>query len=117
MKKIIIVDDDPAIQNAFSLIFDPLLYMVTVYSTAAPILNGEYDLPDIYILDKQLSGVNGLDLCIYLKSGAATKHIPVVMISASPDITRLAEYAGAAAALEKPFRMKRLREIVLEYLQ
>jgi len=117
MKKIIIVDDDPAIQNAIGLIFDPALFEVRIYPGAEDILSENYDLPDIFILDRQLSGINGLDLCRHLKAGVYTKHIPVIMLSASPDIINAAANAGADGAVEKPFKMKQLRDVVFLQLR
>ena len=109
MKKIIIVDDDVALLDAVKLIFSPALYRVTVLSNGSSILDGNYELPDLFILDKQLSGEDGLDICRYLKSHEITRQIPVIMISANPNIVRLAKAAGAEAAIEKPFKMKDLR--------
>jgi DNA-binding response OmpR family regulator len=117
MKKIIIVDDDPAIQDAFKLIFPPDIFELTVFTNALPLLNSLFEAPDIFILDKQLSGVDGLDLCRFIKKRVDTKNIPVIILSASPNISRLAMDAGADDTLEKPFRIQRLREMVDEQLQ
>jgi DNA-binding response OmpR family regulator len=117
MKKIIIVDDDPAIQDAFKLIFPRDIFELTVFANALPVLNSHFEPPDIFILDKQLSGVDGLDLCRFIKKRIDTKNVPVIILSASPNITQLAMDAGADDILEKPFRIQRLREMVDEQLQ
>jgi DNA-binding response OmpR family regulator len=115
MKKIIVVDDDPAIQDAFRLIFTRAGYQVTVYSNGQALLTGNFEHPDILILDKQLSGADGLDICRLLKQKAETKHIPIIMLSASPHIQRLFKAAGANDFLEKPFKLKDLLDIVKKY--
>jgi DNA-binding response OmpR family regulator len=117
MKRIIIVDDDPAIRDAFVMIFNSEEYDVTVYPDAAPVLDHSFNLPDLFILDKQLSGVDGIDLCRILKEQKETKHIPVIMLSASPNIKSLANAAGADDVLEKPFRIKTLLESVGRLLE
>lgn len=117
MKKIIIVDDDPAIQDAFSLIFSPEEYEVTMYTDGRPLLNQLFSIPDLFILDKQLSGIDGLDLCRLIKNRPDTKDIPVIVLSASPNIIRLAQNAGANEVLEKPFRIQALRESVSRQLK
>lgn len=61
---------------------------------------------DLYILDKQLSGIDGLDLCRMLKNRDETRHVPVIILSASPNINELANAAGADAVVEKPFELK-----------
>jgi len=115
-KHIIITDDDPGIQDAARLIFERAGYMVTVFTNGEPLLNNAFELPDIFILDKQLSGVDGLDICRFLKQQDLTKHIPVIMLSASPHIGGLSRLAGADGFLEKPFKMRELRDIVADAL-
>lgn len=116
MKRIIIVDDDPGVQEAFKWIFSPQIFEISIYQNGSVVLKSECGIADIYILDKQLSGVDGLDVCRFLKNQAPTKKIPVIMLSASPNIHRLAKLAGADDSLEKPFRMKELREMVDKYV-
>jgi CheY-like chemotaxis protein len=116
MKRIIIVDDDPGVQEAFRLIFDPQQYAVTILPNGHPLLQQQHAVPDLYILDKQLSGVDGLDICRFLKTQPATRHIPVIMLSASPHIHPQALHAGADDALEKPFSVQALRDMVNKHL-
>jgi DNA-binding response OmpR family regulator len=116
MKHIIIVDDDPAILDAFGLIFNAGEYRITVFSNGAPMFNNAFDIPDLFILDKQLSGVDGLDVCRFLKSQQQTMHIPVIMLSASLHLQKNAMAAGADAVLEKPFKIQALREMVVGFL-
>jgi DNA-binding response OmpR family regulator len=117
MKKILIIDDDPAIQEAFRLIFNKDAFTVTLYTDGSPLLEDHFNTPDIIILDKQLRGVDGIDLCKILKSRASTKDVPVIIISASPSIERMARLAGADEVLEKPFSVKTLRDAVLRHLK
>lgn len=116
MKKIIIIDDDPAIQDSASLIFGLPNYEVTVYPNGNKILTGEFTMPDIFIIDKQLPGVDGLDVCKYLKSQNATKDVPVIMMSASPAIREFSKAAGAEGFIEKPYSLKQMRELVIRYI-
>lgn len=116
MKHILVVDDDPGIREAFMVIFDPQHYRVTIYPDGNQVLSNAFELPDLFILDKQLSGVDGLDICRFLKNQEATRHIPVIMLSASPSIYRLSQLAGAEYAFEKPFKLKELRQAVNRFL-
>lgn len=115
MKQIIIVDDDPAIQDAFRLILERAGYAVTVYNNGSPLLRDDFITPSLIILDRQLSGADGLDVCRILKRRAATKEVPIIMLSASPYIQRLALEAGANDFLEKPFKLKELMQLVEKY--
>jgi CheY-like chemotaxis protein len=56
--------------------------------------------------------MDGLDICRFLKNQEETKDIPVIMISASPNIFELAKNAGADGVIEKPFPIKELRNMI-----
>lgn len=111
-KKIIIVDDDPGIQDIFRLIFKNSQYDVTVFGTGEPLLNNQFEKPDVFILDKQISGSDGIEICRFLKAQDNTSQVPVIMLSATPHIKSLSEEAGADGFLEKPFKLSALREMV-----
>ena len=79
------------------------------------LLKNKFTLPDVFLIDKQLSGYDGLDICRHLKNKGRTKNIPVIMISASPNIGSLSKEAGADAFIEKPFEIKDLLRLVNFY--
>lgn len=107
MKHIIIAEDDAAIADALELLLTKAGMLVTVYPDGMPIMNGELkQMPDLFLLDNQLAGVSGADICTYLKTNPATAHIPVIIMSASPHAAKLCEPAGADDFIEKPFSNK-----------
>lgn len=110
-KRITIVDDDEAIRDAVRLMLERRGYAVALLSNGESLLQGSFEVPDLFILDKQLPGVDGLDLCRYLKGQARTRSTPVLMLSASPQIRHQLRDACADGFLEKPFRMQALREL------
>ena len=113
MKKIIIIDDDPGIQDSVRLIFNPDEYEITICPNGNKILTGEFELPDIFIIDKQLPGVDGLAICKHLKEQEVTRNIPVIMMSASPSISEFSKTAGAEGFIEKPYTLKQIRGLVI----
>jgi len=115
-KRIIIVDDDLGIQDSARMIFERLGFIVNVFSNGEALLKNEFELPDVFILDKQLAGVDGFDICRFLKQQDSTRHLPVLMVSAIPHLNNLSKLAGADAFLEKPYRMKVLRDAVSKLL-
>ena len=115
-KKILIADDDPGIQDILTIIFERAGYEVEIKKNGEDLLNNKFTMPDLFLVDKQLSGYNGLDICRYLKSQRHTKNIPVIMISASPDIGRSSREAGADAYIEKPFEISNLVDLVNSYV-
>jgi CheY-like chemotaxis protein len=115
MKKIIFADDDPSIQDVVNLIFEDQ-YEVTTFSRGEPLMNSEFEIPDLFLVDKQLpGGFDGLDICRFLKSQEKTKHVPVILISASPNLRKLAKAAGADDSIEKPFPINELRQMIASF--
>jgi DNA-binding response OmpR family regulator len=112
-KKIVIADDDDGIRDIFRLILEREGYELIIYSEGATLLqNMRTELPGVYLLDKQLSGMDGLDICKQLKNDTSTQDIPVIMISATPGLKDMSIAAGADDCLEKPFSRKDLLAIV-----
>ncbi len=114
---LIIADDDPGIQDVFQLIFERAGYRIEIFSNGGELMNSCFELPDAFILDKQLSGVDGLDICRFLKSQERTKNVPVIMLSANPAIGRGAEEAGADDYLEKPFKIHDLLAMINKHVK
>jgi DNA-binding response OmpR family regulator len=111
-KRIIVVDDDPGIREIIGIILENAGYEVRLVEDATDILQKNYSLPDLFLIDRLLGGHDGLDICRLLKSGAETKHIPIIMVSASPDIAILSQKAGADGHIEKPFELNHLLMMV-----
>jgi DNA-binding response OmpR family regulator len=111
-KKIIVVDDDDSVREIFGIILERAGYDLQLIGDANDILKKNFRLPDLFILDKLLSGHDGLDICRFLKNQKDTRDIPVVMVSASPDISTFSQKAGADDYLEKPFEISHLLKVV-----
>lgn len=113
--RVTIIEDDSGIREALTLVLERAGYEITTYSDGMPILAGTYVIPDIFLIDKQLSGVDGLDICRHLKSSETTKDIPIIMMSASPHTARMAKDACADEFIEKPFKNKHLLELISKH--
>ena len=94
------------------MIFAQAGYDADIHSDGEALLSGDYQLPNLFILDKQLPGVDGLDICRYLKAESRSKNLPVIILSASLNLERMALAAGADDFQEKPFRMHDLLDKV-----
>jgi DNA-binding response OmpR family regulator len=111
-KKILVTEDDPSLQDIFRRVLENAGYEVEIQSNGRTILDNQFMLPDLFLLDKQLSGMDGIDICKHLKKQKSTKDIPIIMISANPDIAELSKNAGADAYIEKPFAKTHLLKII-----
>jgi CheY-like chemotaxis protein len=67
---------------ALSFILEDASYHVRAFSGAAQMLEGNLSRIDLFILDKQMPDVDGLDVCRYLRTQPATRDTPLILISA-----------------------------------
>ena len=111
-RKILIADDDPGIRDIFQIVLVKAGYDIEVKDDANQIFRNNFRIPDLFLIDKLLSGVDGLDVCRFLKNNPQTNNIPIVMVSASPDIGILALKAGADDFIEKPFELSYLLKVI-----
>lgn len=116
MKNIVLIEDDEPIRDIFRILFMNSDYRVTAYENGDQITSGQVESPDLFILDRQISGTNGLDLCRFIKRNKKYNKVPVIMLSASPDIEEMALEAGADDAISKPFSLKKLRDIIARFI-
>jgi CheY-like chemotaxis protein len=115
-KKILVADDDPAIVESTALILEEFGYDVITTVDGQTIYKMEADYPDLLLLDIWMSGQDGREICKYLKQQNGTKHIPIIMISASRDIKKSATESGADDFLAKPFAMNDLLQKVEKWI-
>src|SRR5262245_17871630 len=111
-KRILIADDDPGIRDIFRIILTKAGYEIEIKEDASEIFENKFSIPDVFLVDKLISGIDGIDICQYLKNNKKTSHIPVIMVSASPDISLVAEKAGADDFIEKPFELAQLLKVI-----
>jgi PleD family two-component response regulator len=106
---ILIVDDTPANLNVLSAILGKRGYHVR------PAINGALALkaaqkaaPDLILLDVQMPGMDGYEVCRQLKGDAQTRDIPVIFISALDDVLDKVEafQAGGVDYITKPFQIE-----------
>lgn len=116
-KKILIIEDDQTLQEMLKMIFEKAGYDIEISCDGQSIYKDREVWPDLFLLDKQLFGFDGLDICRYLKTKESTSRIPVLMVSATPGIEPMALDAGADDFLEKPFNTAHLMSKIARLLQ
>jgi DNA-binding response OmpR family regulator len=116
-KKILVIDDDQDILDLTEFLLQDNGYEV-IASLTASILDDILQInPDLILLDNWLEGVTGQELCKALKTTAATKHIPVIIFSASTGLKEIADDCLADGYIEKPFDIDVLQQKIASLLQ
>jgi two-component system, OmpR family, response regulator VicR len=111
-KRILIIDNDESVLEVLQEIFKNDGYETDCYGQVEDIFKLVDDFkPDLVLLDYILPGINGGELCAQLKKDPVTRHIPVVICSAYPQVMLSLGSYGCNAFISKPFE---LRDIVMQ---
>lgn len=117
MAKILVVDDEPDIVRIVVKIMESRGHTVlTARDGEEALVAAAAELPDVIVLDLNLPRLDGFEVCRLLKSGDATKHIPIVMMTAAYVSVEDAAQGAAHGADEyvvKPF----LREVLIHNVE
>ncbi len=118
MEKILIIDDDPATLQTFSLLLNNLRYKILLAEdgeTGLTIFQDEQ--PDLVITDLRLPGINGIDVLKAVKE--KNPITPVIIITGFEDLqsTISAMQYGAYEYLEKPLDLIRFKHMITKAIE
>ena len=103
--RILLVDDDPALRALLRATFE-VADVAVVEAENAEVARRQIRAarPDVILLDVNMPGTTGLELCAELKGAPATRDVPIVLLTgADRGTTTAAKKAGADAIVRKPF--------------
>ena len=117
-----IIDDDPDVREALTLMLKPVGYRLTCCSTGSEGMAAiQAEPPDLILLDIMLaSPTEGFHLAYELKKDEVTAKIPIIMISAIVQTMGMdyakelgSDYVPVEKFLDKPLRT----DVVLQAVQ
>ncbi len=116
MTRILIAEDDPSVRKVTTVRLEHEGYeVVAVCDGEEALREMETHLPiHLVLLDVKMPKLNGYQVCRRLKDNPVTKHIPIIVFSASKShMTQLADQCievGANDWIRKPFKTQDLLE-------
>ncbi|MCA9675696.1 MAG: response regulator [Myxococcales bacterium] len=117
MARILVVDDEPDIVRVVVKIMENRGHLVaTAHDGVEALERIQADPPDVIILDLNLPRMDGFEVCRRVKGDPATRHVPVVMMTAayvSIDDAKHGQEHGADEYVVKPF----LREVLIHNVE
>ena len=116
-EKIMVVEDDPAIQRSLSALLGQEGYDVVVTADGAEAVQlATAETPDLILLDVVLPGLNGLQVCQQIR---ARIYTPIIMLTAKSDELDkvLGLEMGADDYVTKPFAPRELLARVRAHLR
>ena len=107
---ILVVDDQPQNARLLEAVLSPHGYPVRHASSGADALELAWDEePDLVLLDVEMPGMDGYEVCRRLRADERTAFLPVVMLTSHRDEVRAdALDAGADDFVTKPFDRQEL---------
>jgi two-component system phosphate regulon response regulator PhoB len=116
-KKILIIEDDEDILQVLETVLVQNDFTVRGIDRTDDILKlvGEYE-PNLVLTDYLLWGTNGGKICQLIKKNPDTCHIPVILISAYPDLAISLGNFGFDAFIPKPFDINVLVKKINDFI-
>jgi DNA-binding response OmpR family regulator len=119
VKRVVVVDDDDAIGQAIRTLLAPEGLAVDALGDARAALPELLRAaPDLVILDVNMPGMSGWELCAILRRQSATRTIPILFLTGRLEIKDriTAMQLGGSDYLAKPFGADELRRKVRSLL-
>jgi DNA-binding response OmpR family regulator len=115
MKRIVVVDDDPDLGPAIRDVIASKEVRVEAPGDAQaslPVILKE--TPDLVILDVNMPGMSGWELCAILRRQSATRQLPILFLTGRHEVKDriTAMQFGGSDFLAKPFSVEELRSKV-----
>lgn len=108
-EKILVVDDEREIRGLLSDFLTEEGYRVILATNGAEAMGlAEIENPEVILLDINMPGIDGIEVCKRLKAQEQTQFIPIIIITALEDSGFIAYLEGADDFISKPFNLVEL---------
>ena len=112
-KKILIVDGNEFMIEVMTAILQSKGYeVITLYNSDNVLSSVTTNQPDLIILDINMPGMDGAEVCRLLKLNRSTRQLPVIMCSSNDSDEDLTQKGAPDDVLHKPFDTNQLIEMV-----
>jgi DNA-binding response OmpR family regulator len=108
-EKILVVDDERDVRGLLSDFLTEEGYRVILATNGAEAIGlAELENPEVILLDINMPGIDGIEVCKKLKAQEKTQFIPIIIVTALEDSGFIAYLEGADDFVSKPFNLVEL---------
>ena len=119
-KLVMVVDDSATVRKVVVMTLEKAGYRTiqATDGTEALIVVGEQGVPNLFLIDIMMPGMDGYQLCKTLRQNPDTARVPVVMLSGKDGFFNKVRgrMAGASQYLTKPFQPNQLIEAIESHI-
>jgi len=120
--RILIVDDDVALAGFLFELFEVSEASFEAKAVYDGFTAGSYIQsfqPHIILIDIMMPGINGIEVCRFLKENNETRHIEIIAMTGKPTQTNVSRIldAGARECLDKPINVSQLMHAIYAAVQ
>lgn len=119
-KRILVIDDEDDIREVAQASLEIMagLDVIVACSSQEGLNKAVTEQPDAILLDVMLPDMDGLTVFKHLQENPATRHIPVILLTAKVQLSDQRRFAelGVKAMIAKPFKPAKLANQLLEVL-
>ena len=115
-KKILIVDDEFGFVEMLKIRFEANNYDVITANDGEEAIHMLGERPDAIILDVMMPNIDGYTFLKEMKANPETKDIPVIVVTAKPDMKDLFQMEGISNYVTKPIDSDEILKILKSLL-
>jgi CheY-like chemotaxis protein len=112
-----VIDDNRLIANSLCQMLDLMGFDAqAAYGAPSALQFLSQRIPDLILMDIHIQGINGVELCRYIRREERLTRVPVLAISSDTQETMISSVreAGANAFLAKPIDFESLEKAILK---
>jgi CheY-like chemotaxis protein len=118
--RVLVVDDEPDVSAGIVFALEQRgLSCATAQTGPEALLRASQFAPQVILLDLNLPGLDGLEVCLRLRAAPLTQHSKIFVVSARANDRDmfLTHQVGATGFIPKPFTLKHLADTVCSALK
>ncbi len=117
MQTILVVDDEFGVAEVLeATLADEGYRVLTATDGRGALAILAQSRPDAVLLDYMMPVMDGVAMLRTIQADPALRHVPVVMMSALPEVSIRSQVEGYAGFLRKPFKIKALLTLMSKVL-
>ncbi len=113
---VLVVDDDLDIRESLAAALEGDKFTITLAAHGREVLDylKSHHPPSVILLDLRMPVMNARELCRELRQDAIWRTIPIILISADPDLQQAASELDVYAWIAKPIDLDQLTAVLSE---